>query len=561
MLLLSLSVTCQARPWTRHLIVKLEQNADFPNQNFYIKPGRHTLSGKPSDINDKNGPAEPGLRVPLPLIESLSWRWLYATNLRVAYELILTTGDNSPGSNSYSWLPAEAVLASVWLLKSYWNPNSSLLNPIEKGAALILTQQDHPFAIITMMFGSTNDQRQCLPSASPNQQAPQAHPHSEGSFTSPLNNDYGGGNGGSQQHSHTLDLYCFVNPCHGVCQFRPGSRGPNEWSLDCEKNSSIGRVADMTDAAGSSNDDWAKFRSLPFSIGDFEVINGTLDSQCLLKLDEIFSRFNHSETQPATTESYQSEQSLDHLSETGSIQPKAVREQTCHLTVVWENGQQQPCGTVCKNALALSYHRNKDHSGQKTCDLTVVTEDGQPRSCGVDCKNIRALSFHKARYHNRQRICDVTRVAEDGRLRPCGKAYKNSKALSDHKRKYHIGQQTCDITSIGEDGQPRPCKTVCKNPQALADHKRTKHSGQKTCDLTVVDKDGQQRACGLACKNAKSLSDHRRRKHRMQPACRVIVVGEDGQQRQCGNLYRDARALSEHKRLHRKRKPLEADQD
>ncbi|WP_222842108.1 hypothetical protein, partial [Endozoicomonas montiporae] len=69
------------------------------------------------------------------------------------------------------------------------------------------------------------------------------------------------------------------------------------------------------------------------------------------------------------------------------------------MTVVGEDGQQRPCGTVCKNAKALSTHKRRDHTGPQTCDVTVVGEDGQQRPCGTVCKNVKALFTHKSQYH------------------------------------------------------------------------------------------------------------------------------------------------------------------
>ncbi|WP_257254312.1 MULTISPECIES: hypothetical protein [unclassified Endozoicomonas] len=41
-------------------------------------------------------------------IGSVAWQWLYATNLLVAYGMILTTADTPPGTNPYSWVALEA---------------------------------------------------------------------------------------------------------------------------------------------------------------------------------------------------------------------------------------------------------------------------------------------------------------------------------------------------------------------------------------------------------------------------------------------------------------------
>ncbi|AMO57036.1 hypothetical protein EZMO1_3001 [Endozoicomonas montiporae CL-33] len=229
-------------------------------------------------------------------------------------------------------------------------------------------------------------------------------------------------------------------------------------------------------------------------------------------------------------------------------------QQTCDVTVVGEDGQQRPCGTVCKNAKALSTHKSRYHTGPQTCDVTVVGENGQQRPCGTVCKNAKALSTHKRRDHTGPQTCDVTVVGEDGQQRPCGTVCKNAQALSTHKSQYHTGPQTCDVTVVGEDGQQRPCGKVCKNAQALFTHKSQYHTGPQTCDVTVVGEDGQQRPCGKVCKDAPALLYHKRRDHTGPQTCDVTVVGEDGQQRPCGTVCKNAQVLLNHKRKHQKRK-------
>ncbi|WP_257254051.1 ankyrin repeat domain-containing protein [Endozoicomonas sp. SESOKO3] len=97
--------------------------------------------------------------------------------------------------------------------------------PITLLITLSVVCQAQPLTAIITMPGSGNDQPQHPPSASSGQQAQETTIGPTGSFNNFLNSDSAsaGGNGGSQQHLHTLGLDCFVSPCHGVCQFRPSS--------------------------------------------------------------------------------------------------------------------------------------------------------------------------------------------------------------------------------------------------------------------------------------------------------------------------------------------------
>ncbi|WP_257280682.1 MULTISPECIES: hypothetical protein [unclassified Endozoicomonas] len=274
-------------------------------------------------------------------------------------------------------------------------------------------------------------------------------------------------------------------------------------------------------------------------------------------------------------------------------------QRICDESVIGEDGQPRPCGTVCKNANALSVHKNRIHSGHKTCGVIVVGEDGQQWSCGKVCKNTRALADHKSRVHSGQQTCDLTMVGEDGLPRPCGKVSNNAYALLSHKRREHRGQQTCHLIVVGEDSQQQGCNAVCKSAISLSHHKRLEHTGQQVCNLTAVGVDGQSRQCGKVYKNARSLSNHKRKKHsgpktcgakvfgedgQPQPCgkvcmnaqnladhkfrdhtghqtCDFTVVGEHGQPKPCGTVCRNARALFNHKRVHRKRKPVDLDQN
>ncbi|WOG27936.1 hypothetical protein [Endozoicomonas sp. 8E] len=492
LLLLTLSVICQAKLSTKHFVIELEWNADFSNQNFLIKLDRRTLSGNPSDIADTNGYTEPDSQtdkkrhepdsywIKPTLIDSISWQWLYATNLLVAYELILTNKNTSQCPTPYSWLLLEAVVTVGWLLKSYWNPDSSLFNPIEGQE----TSQNPPFAITTMMPGTEQDQPQYQPSQSPGQNTSQATTHITGYYTSLLHSDTGGGNEDPGQSLHTLGLNCFVYPCDDVCRFRQ-SPNPSD-SVNGVASGSISEAADTTPPVGQA---------------------------------------------------------------------------TCNVILMIDDGQLRQCGKVFKNKKVLLSHKSKYHTGQKTCDLTSVGEDGQLEPCGMVCKNARALSNHKNRYHTGQKTCYATVFGEDGQIYPCGKVCKNAQALSNHKTHYHTRQKTCGVRVFGEVGQLRPCGMVCQNAQVLSNHKRYAHTRQQICDATVTGEDGRQRLCGKIYKHTLALSYHKTTYHTGQKTCDVTLVSEDGPSRPCGIVCKNAKALSNHKRIHRKRKPVDANQD
>ncbi len=607
MLSLLLSVVCQAEPWTERFIVKFEENAVFSNQSFSIKCDRHTLP----DITETNGyvVSESLLHdnqdygVKTTIIESTFWQWLYITHLLTGYELTLNTKIVPLCSNSYSWLPLAVVVAVVWLLKNYWNLDSLSLKSMEqKEITPMLTQVDLSFAMITMITGSGRDQHQGQPSESSGWEASGATIQLKGSSFRPLGmTDYGGGKGEPQQQSHTLDLNCFVHPCHGFCQLRLSSdnRGSVEWSLNSSESScphlSDGHCFSCIGHFDSLNITQVVYKNThyePLNLHSFPGESGTS------------SMLTHSETQQTPTASSQLGQSQAHPVRKGTTQALSDRkseyhteQSTCGVKIVGDDGRQHPCGIVCKNAAALRDHKKIKHTGQKTCDAIVVGKNGQQQSCGKTSKNAKAMSVHKSAYHTGQKTCDVTVIGEDGQQYPCGTVCKNTNALSNHKKRkhtgqktcdmpmigkngeqqscgkicknvkalsvhkslYHTGQKICDITIIAGDGRQRPCGAVCKNTNALFNHKKRDHSGQQTCDMNVVDKDGQPRPCGMLCRNIQVLSNHKRSAHGKRQICYLTVVGKDGQQRPCGKISKNLKALSDHKRVHRKRKPVDLD--
>ncbi|WP_422411325.1 MULTISPECIES: hypothetical protein [unclassified Endozoicomonas] len=613
-LLLSLSVICQAGSLTRRFIVEFERDAGSPKQNFSIKPDWHTLSANPSDITHTNDYAEAdlppdkkrhsssGYGTEKTIIESISWQWLYASNLLIAYELFVITKVAPMNTDPYLWLPLEALVAVAWLLKNYWRPDMRLSGPIEQQATSMMTRVDHRFATITAVFGSTENSPGYQSSESSSQPASKATLSLMSSFISPLNNDYNGGNGGHQQQLHTLGLNCFVYPCHGFCQLYTvsGSSEPAEWPRNTLESACVhvaigycsscmrhfdkayagdssqnplfktlndlsdiqlpfdsdplfdgqltGLIQNTIDATGSLNGDVPMVGHLSSIADDFAVINKSLDLQRFLKEDEVAFTLSPSETQQTTSKSSLLNQKPFHLFRTGTAEAKADSgQETCEVVVVGKDGQQRPCRRGFKSARALSDHKRKYHTSQRICSLTVVGEDGQQRPCGKVLKSTGALANHKSSYHTGQKVCDLTEVGEGGQQRPCGKLCKNAKALTDHKSKYHTGQRTCEEIVFGEGSQQRPCGKLCKNAKALIDHKSKYHRGQQTCEVIVFGKDGRQGPCGKICKNAIILANHKRREHSGQRTCTVIVGGEGGQQRPCGRVFKSAAALSDHK--------------
>ncbi|WOG26885.1 hypothetical protein [Endozoicomonas sp. 8E] len=611
-----MSVICQAGSLTRRFIVELEQDTGSPKQNFSIKHDWRTLSGNLSDIAYINDYVEPDLvtdkkrhrshdyGIEKTIIESISWQWLYAGNLLIAYELFVTTKVGPRIATLYLWLPLEVLVAVVWFLKNYWNPDKRLFGTIEQQVTSIMTEGNHPFATITAVFGSGENSPQYQSSESSSQPASKATLLPISSIIRPLNNDYSGGNGGDQQHLHTLGLNCFIHPCHGFCQLHPLSESsePAEWPLNTLKNSCVHlatghcsscmRNFDPANAMESGQNPLCKTFNdfsdiqLPFdsdsqfygidddltdliqnAIGatesldsdvpmlghlfaiteDFSVINGSLDLQRLLKEDEIAFTLKHSETQQTTSRSSRLDQSQPHFSRTGAAQAKADSDQkNCEVIEAGKDGQQHPCRKAFKSPGVLRNHKD-NHTGQKVCDLTEVGKDGQKRPCGKFCKNARALTAHKNKYHSGQKTCEVIIYGEDDEQRPCGKICKNSVALTDHKSKYHSGQRVCEVILFGDDGQQRTCGKICKNSIALTDHKSKYHRGQRVCKVIVVGSDGWQRPCGKLCKNVQALFNHIRGEHSGPQTCELITFGDDGLQRPCGKVCKSAGAMSDHK--------------
>ncbi len=588
LLLLLLSLDCQAELWTEHFTAEFEKIAGYSNHGFSIKCELNSLPDNPSDIADTDSYAGSdekrhrpyGHRVKTTISESISWQWLYFTNLLVAYQLTLIIKDNPLNSSPDSWLPVEAVVAVGWLLKSYWNPASFLFlfNPIEQQAASVLKQENFTFAIITAMFGSGDNPQQYPPSESSGQQVPAASPHITGYFTNQLYPGSGDGNRGPQQNSHTLGLNCFVYPCHGACRLRttPCSTVQAEWLLNtmesstgqteatpgqssclhlasgycfsCIDHSNSGQLFDLQTHEVNGNPANGDNPLERVAIEEV-VIQGTAPGSLnamAAHVAEATGPLNYVESLPGY--GFFPPIGMPPSGTAHFQHSPSDNQKTCNVRVIARDGQSYPCGIVCKSTQHLSTHKNKAHTEQHICDVKVVGEDGQLKLCGMICENVAALWNHRGKYHRGRQTCDIKETGEDGQNRRCGKVCKNAQTLSAHKKRCHSGQKTCDVIVVGEDGQRRPCGKVCTHIQALSYHKRREHTGQQTCDVTVIAENGQLQPCGKIYMNADSLWHHKRNIHTAQQKCDIKVDGEYGQPRPCGKICKNVQALSEHKR-------------
>ncbi|WP_257281700.1 hypothetical protein [Endozoicomonas sp. ISHI1] len=542
----------------RHYIVEPGLKRGLTNRSFSIETDQHAPPDKPPDIINTNGyegsdslpddkPQRPSCYgIKSTLIESIAWQWLYASRLLVDYKLILTTSDATLCYSPCSWVPVKVVVVLRWLLKSYWNPDSLLFDPMKRQMA----SQDHPFAITAMMHSPGHVQKQGQPSESSGQQVPQAPPQPTSSFTSSLYCGSVGGNRGSQQHQHTLGLDCFVHPCNGVCSLRlsSGSREFAEWPLNSLESScphlAYGHCISCIDNFDFVNTSLSKTMDGP-------PVNQRQWSGQLF-LDGVAVALDGVALSGVTSYS---------VTAGAASTAEATWQKTCDMTVVGEDGHQRPCGKIFRNTRLFTVHKNRYHCEPKICGEVMIGDNGQPQPCRKVCKNAKALSDHKSRAHCGPKTCDVIVFGEDGQQRPCGTICRNPGALSGHKSSYHTGKKSCDLTVIGGDGQPRPCGKVFKNAGSLSSHKSIYHTGQKTCDAAVIGEDGQSRPCGSICKDAGALSVHKRAFHSGQKNCDLRVIGEDGQQQPCGKLCKNAKDLSQHKRRHRKRKPVDKNRD
>ncbi|WP_422413560.1 MULTISPECIES: hypothetical protein [unclassified Endozoicomonas] len=163
LLIASLSAICQGGTLKRRFVVDFQKdNADSSVQNISIKNGSYTLSCNQSDIANNSGRAESsalpddkqrglggyGL---MTFIESVSWQWIYISNLLVLYELVVI--NNAAFSHRYKLLLTwEAFMAVSWFAKNYRNPDSPQMGQPEAG-------QDEPFANTSMMLRRNGQQQ------------------------------------------------------------------------------------------------------------------------------------------------------------------------------------------------------------------------------------------------------------------------------------------------------------------------------------------------------------------------------------------------------------------
>ncbi|WP_257291318.1 hypothetical protein [Endozoicomonas sp. ONNA1] len=606
MLLLSLSAVCHAEALTRVFIVELEQNEVFPNQSFSIKRDRYVWLGSPSDAVGKNDYTETdsppdnkayspdGYGVKMTLIESVSWQWLYATPLLVAYKLILTTKDASLSSNPYSRLPlevADAVVTVSWLLKSYWNPDSALFKPIEQQEAC----QDHPFATITMMFGSGPNQQQS--SESPSQKATGARSQPASSFITPPDSHSGGDNGDPNQHLHTLSLNCFIHPCNGACQYRPSSN--NREPAGSPLKSLVSSAAQTGATPEKSSCPRLHNKKKHSRIDHFDFAKAIYSQQ--KSLFELLNNPSGISGRPSQSQAHQPQPcgisgkptnnrnhehsvraSAAHIDLTGPISEAAQIHGSSSVSnddLVIVNGLLNLGNHILLEEIGVSCAYTDFTYSMRTSETQQATGSSQlgqsPRHLSqtgafrtpavAHCRGAthcqQALPNQESRKHSGQQTCDVTMIGEDGQPKPCGAIFKNARSQACHRSRYHSGEKTCDLTVDEGDGRQRPCGKVFKHAQALSIHKNRGHTGQQTCIVNVIGEDGQQRPCGTVCENIRAMAIHKRNTHRGQKTtCEVIVVGEGGQSRQCGTICKNAQTLTKRKR-HRKRTSVDVDQD
>ncbi|WP_422139983.1 hypothetical protein [Endozoicomonas sp. ALC020] len=590
-------VVCQAEPLTGPFIVEFEQDAGPQSRSCSIKRAQHTLSDNPSDTAD-NQHRPPGYGVDTTPVESSSWQLFYANHLLSGYELILTIRGASARSTPCSWIPVEVVIAFSWLLKSYCRPHSTLFNLIELKEAPQEASQNNPFAIITALFGSERNQQQHPPSEPSGLQASQATPSLASSIIRPLYSASGRGNRSPQQYFHTLDLNCFVYPCHGVCGFRPSpnSTEPSEWPPNSEDGSSDhagvkpgqktpphsanGYSPGYSDHSGFVNaKDFQEIRPFEIRINPPDIhlqcdsgqpseqqadqhqlhgLDGNLNGcnpGCSMSaevantapMEPVNDDIPMRRHLPITADDLVIVNGLlklrgqNLLGETG-ISFTSTHSETQHITTESSQSAQSQPDLFQTEAIQAT-----DNSGQNICHVTMIGKNDRMRSCRKSCKSDQAQTDHKRTDDTRQRICQETVPGKSGQQRPCRTVCKNANALSSHKNRYHKGQQTCKVNVINENGQQQSCGKVCKNNRALGDHKSRDHSGQQVCEVIEPGQDGQQQPCGMICKNAKALSCHKSRGHSGQKTCDRTVIGDDGQPRPCGKLYKNAQALSTHK--------------
>ncbi|WP_257275171.1 MULTISPECIES: hypothetical protein [unclassified Endozoicomonas] len=238
----SVSVIFHAAHSTGSIVVQRQQSGGSPSGSFSLKPDQRRLPGTPSYPVNTDGYAESILPddkrhrinsygVKTSFIESISWQLIYAAHVLIACEWVVTTNDAALKAKPYPWIPADVFVSFGSLLKSYWNPDSSIFSPteslnlIEQKIQQQEANQDHLFTIISMMLPGNGQQKNSQPnppSASSGQQASGVATHAGNFyFTNFLSFGSGDGKENPDQHQHTLGVNCYVDSCNGICKIRP----------------------------------------------------------------------------------------------------------------------------------------------------------------------------------------------------------------------------------------------------------------------------------------------------------------------------------------------------
>ncbi|WOG28497.1 hypothetical protein [Endozoicomonas sp. 8E] len=368
LLLMSVTVICQAESLKRHFIVEFQQNEGVPKGSFSIKRDINSLSCNPSCLADINYDAEsifpPDDKQPSvgiygatkSLIESISWELIYATHLLVAYKLVLTTSDNPMSTKANSWIPVEAFAAVGLLLKSYWSPELLLFNPMDhREATSMMTEGGDPFVITTMMLPG-NGQQQSQPNnkqaKSSGQQASGAtNTRISGSITGSLTSG-SGGSGESPEQQHTFDLNCHVDSCHGVCILRSSS--DSKESAAGSPNSEEIRTGRRAAKAGRTTTSNLLPDAIPdrFFSNHLPGLNDPLPEPVVVFETLISLREVDGISQPIY------HPHIRHVGERAAYRPRSL---DCDELVDEGDGERIPCGKIFRNARKLARHKKRRH--------------------------------------------------------------------------------------------------------------------------------------------------------------------------------------------------------
>ncbi|WP_257254512.1 MULTISPECIES: hypothetical protein [unclassified Endozoicomonas] len=169
---------------------------------------------------------------------------------------------------------------------------------------------------LLVTLGSGQDQQKGQPSEPSGRRASEVITQSTGSLNDLVCSGFGSGSGDPPQHSHTLGLNCFANPCHGICQFRPSSnsRWPDEWPLNSAE-SSCPHLAD-----GHCFSCIGHFEPLNITQADYTTAPyGPLNLDSFHGESVISRTLTHSEKQQTTTASSLRIKSQIYLSRKGTI--------------------------------------------------------------------------------------------------------------------------------------------------------------------------------------------------------------------------------------------------